>query len=414
MKQSIFKSLGPGLLYAGAAVGVSHLVQSTRAGATFGISMILIVIIANFLKYPFFEAAPRYASATGKNLLQGYRGLGQWAIWLFLAMTVSTMFIIQAAVTIVTAGLAQNLFGLEIPIALTSSIIILICALILFVGRYKVLEKLMKYIIILLSITSFITVLLSFSQTNTIAEGAVESFDFSNTMHVAFLIAFVGWMPAPIDISVWHSMWALVKNKQDQTDRKATMFDFHFGYWGTAILAIFFVLLGKNMLYGTGIEIAPQAGKFAAQLIGIYTNALGDWSYPIIAIAAFTTMFSTTLTVLDGMSRVMVPTIQELQSTNSDSQLSFNKNSLWIIVIGIGAIIILWFFMKNMRSLVDVATTVSFLTAPVFAILNYLVMQSKDVAPQYRFSKFTKVIALIGIGLLLSTSVYFIIIQVNG
>ena len=28
----MFKSLGPGLLFAGAAVGVSHLVQSTRAG----------------------------------------------------------------------------------------------------------------------------------------------------------------------------------------------------------------------------------------------------------------------------------------------------------------------------------------------------------------------------------------------
>jgi len=33
MKKLILKSLGPGLLFAGAAVGVSHLVQSTRAGA---------------------------------------------------------------------------------------------------------------------------------------------------------------------------------------------------------------------------------------------------------------------------------------------------------------------------------------------------------------------------------------------
>ena len=30
------KKLGPGLLFAGAAIGVSHLVQSTRAGADFG------------------------------------------------------------------------------------------------------------------------------------------------------------------------------------------------------------------------------------------------------------------------------------------------------------------------------------------------------------------------------------------
>ena len=33
-------SLQPGLLWAGAAIGVSHLVQSTRAGATFGFALL--------------------------------------------------------------------------------------------------------------------------------------------------------------------------------------------------------------------------------------------------------------------------------------------------------------------------------------------------------------------------------------
>ena len=35
------KKLGPGLLFAGAAIGVSHLVQSTRAGADFGWGLLL-------------------------------------------------------------------------------------------------------------------------------------------------------------------------------------------------------------------------------------------------------------------------------------------------------------------------------------------------------------------------------------
>ena len=49
---SWYKKLGPGLLYAGAAVGVSHLIQSTRAGADFGYQLIwavLIVIKISFL-----------------------------------------------------------------------------------------------------------------------------------------------------------------------------------------------------------------------------------------------------------------------------------------------------------------------------------------------------------------------------
>ena len=48
------KRLGPGLLFAGAAIGVSHLVQSTRAGADFGWGLLWALLLANLMKYPFF------------------------------------------------------------------------------------------------------------------------------------------------------------------------------------------------------------------------------------------------------------------------------------------------------------------------------------------------------------------------
>ena len=66
---SLKKTLGPGILFASTAIGVSHLVQSTQAGALFGFGLIWAIILANILKYPFFEFGSRYASATGKVLL---------------------------------------------------------------------------------------------------------------------------------------------------------------------------------------------------------------------------------------------------------------------------------------------------------------------------------------------------------
>ena len=86
---SILKNLGPGLLYAGAAVGVSHLVQSTRAGASYGFGLIGVLILANILKYPFFEFAPRYAASTGKSLVHGYKKIGKWALALYALLTLS-------------------------------------------------------------------------------------------------------------------------------------------------------------------------------------------------------------------------------------------------------------------------------------------------------------------------------------
>ena len=101
MKFSL-KSLGPGLLFAGAAIGVSHLVQSTRAGADFGLGLIWALLLVNLFKYPFFQFGPRYASATGESLLDGYKKLGKGVLVAYYIITFATMFTIQTAVTIVT------------------------------------------------------------------------------------------------------------------------------------------------------------------------------------------------------------------------------------------------------------------------------------------------------------------------
>ena len=106
-------ALGPGLLWAGAAVGVSHLVQSTRAGATFGLGLIGLVVFANLYKYPTFSFGPRYAAATGTSLLEGYRREGRWALALYAIVTLATMFTVQAAVTFVTAALCTTLLGID-------------------------------------------------------------------------------------------------------------------------------------------------------------------------------------------------------------------------------------------------------------------------------------------------------------
>ena len=94
---------GPGLLYAGAAVGVSHLVQSTRAGAEFGFQLLWVVLVINVIKYPIFEIGPRYAAATGTTLLDGYRKIGKWAVYTYMLLSIWTMFIIMGAISLVTA-----------------------------------------------------------------------------------------------------------------------------------------------------------------------------------------------------------------------------------------------------------------------------------------------------------------------
>ena len=97
-QSKFWSSFGPGLLWAAAAIGVSHLVQSTRAGAVAGFGLVGVILLALIIKYPFFEYGPRYAAATGSSLVEGYLRIGRWALWLYLAITLVMSVIIQSAV----------------------------------------------------------------------------------------------------------------------------------------------------------------------------------------------------------------------------------------------------------------------------------------------------------------------------
>lgn len=410
MNKNFVKSLGPGLLWAGAAVGVSHLVQSTRAGANFGFYLVGILILVNIIKYPFFEFAPRYAAATGKNLISGYNKIGKWAISLYAIFTFATMFTIQAAVTIVTAGLIKNILNIDLNVTTISLLLLLGTMVILIVGKFSLLDKLIKYIILTLTLSLIVAVISAFSHGFNPNPEFATVFNWGTATHIAFLIAFVGWMPAPIDVSVWHSYWSVEKQKNTgyRPKLKEALLDFRIGYIGTAFLALGFLSLGALLMYGTGEVFSPKGGVFAGQVMSLFTKSIGSWSYPIIAIAALTTMFSTTLTCLDAYSKVLKPTtvylVPKLKNKNNNWLVWF-----WLIVVVIGALLIIYVFSSSMKTMVDIATTLSFITAPILAFLNYKAVTAKHISNEYKPKKPLRIYAILGLIFLSCFSIGFLI-----
>jgi len=405
VKNFSLKNLGPGLLYAGAAVGVSHLVQSTRAGANFGLWMVLIVIVTNAIKYPFFEFASRYTAVKRKSILEAYKEMGNWALWMFLTLTVSTMFVIQAAIATVTSGLAKEIFNLDISTPIISTSILILVGIVLIIGKYSLLDKLMKGIIISLAITSLIAAILATTKNFDRTNQFIFEMDLSQSAHLFFLIALIGWMPAPMDITVWQSVWTRERQKTDKTfNLKNALLDFKIGYWGTAILAALFVVLGSMTLYHSNIELAATGGAFANQLLTIYTDSIGAWAYPIIAIAALTTMISTNFSVMDAYPRVLGETVNLLNL--SSKKIKYHQ---WIIVVVAGTVIVVFFFMQSMRQMVDLATTLSFLTAPILGYLNLKIVTSKKFPKEHKPKIYMYVFAWIGLLSMITLSVIYIL-----
>lgn len=393
--------LGPGLLFAGAAIGVSHLVQSTRAGADYGWGLIWALLLINLFKYPFFQYGPRYAQATGETLLDGYHKLGKGYLWAYFFVNLGTMFTIQSAVTVVTAGLASKLFGITDDIVIWSIIITFFCSVILVLGRFHWLDKFIKVIMISLAISSVLAVGVAFyTNESTLSFQQI----FPTGSGLLFLIAFLGWMPAPLDISIWHSIWTLEKNKIQikRPSLSESLFDFNVGYIATTFLALCFVGLGALVMFGTGIEFSNQGGAFAGQLIQLYTSNLGEAAYGLIAVAAFSTMLSTTITTLDASPRAMSKTIQLLFKKEKSYYIP------WLLILGLGTGCIFLFLLSEMGQLVQIATVLSFITAPLYAFLNFRLVLSKQMPREHQPKKGLKVLSIIGLLVLTGFTLFYL------
>ena len=395
------KKLGPGLLFAGAAIGVSHLVQSTKAGAEFGFGLIWALLLCNFFKYPFFLFGTKYAHATGETLLDGYKRIGNYVLIIYLALSIVTIFTIQAAVTIVTAGLAIELFGITTNITLWSGTIIIFCLLILIIGKYRLLDNLIKVIILILGVSTVIAVFYANLNSNTTVE--IKQIMPSNFEGIIFLAAFMGWMPAPLDVSIWQSIWTKEKISLDKTiNYKTALFDFNIGYLTTIFLGICFVGLGAFVMYNSGESFSNNGGEFADQLINLYTSSLGENMFLLIAIAAFTTMFSTTLTCLDASPRAIG------KSLNLLGYKKLGGYTFWLVLLSVGTFMIFVFLMSEMGSLVRVATILSFVTAPIYAILNYTLVTSQFMPKHNRLNFGMKIYSILGIIFLTFFSIWYL------
>lgn len=395
------KKLGPGLLFAGAAIGVSHLVQSTKAGAEFGFGLIWALILCNFFKYPFFLFGTKYAFSTGETLLHGYKKIGDYVLYIYLLLSIVTIFTIQAAVTIVTAGLAVELFGFTNNVTIMSSIILIVCIIILTLGKYKLLDNFIKIVILILALSTLFAI--GYATSNNIGEFKFNQIFPDEVSGIIFLAAFMGWMPAPLDVSIWQSIWTKEKlNLNNKIKYKSALFDFNVGYISTVFLGLCFVALGAFVMFGSGETFSNNGSEFANQLIKLYTANLGENVKIFISVAAFTTMLSTTITCLDASPRAMSQTLKLL---NCKKISGYNT---WILIISMVTMIIFVFFESEMGTLIKIATILSFITAPIYAIMNYSLVNSAYMPKKFKLSKAMKFYSISGIIFLTIFSIWYI------
>ena len=407
--QTLLKNIGPGLLFASTAIGTSHLVLSTKAGAQYGWIMVIPIILANLLKYPFFEFGIRYTNVTNKSLIEGYLDRGKGYLWLYAGITLVTTFTILATLYVVTAGLFINLFHIpQVPLDTVALGLFILIGGLLIIGRYKLLEISLKFVVSLLFIAILATTFLVIYKGKAPIDPNFVPPHIFNEAGILFLIGLVGWMPTAVEASSWVSLWSIEKYTAEnkKPGLPEALQEFKFGYYLTATLAIFFMIIGWMTLYGTGTRISGNAVAFADQLVNLFTSTIGGWTYIFIATAAFATMFSTCITAHDALARVSIDILELL----FPKKIPANKKKYYgwgIVILIILNYAVIAAFGANMGQLVAMATFVSFVLAPGIGYMNLKNVMSADIPMVHRPKKGLRALTYLGIIFLSLFAVYY-------
>lgn len=148
-------------------------------------------------------------------------------------------------------------------------------------------------------------------------------------------------------------------------------------------------------MFGSGLSFSSNGVEFSGQLIDMYGKTLGDWSRPVVGIAAFIAMFSTTLAVTDAFPRVISEILAENKIADDHSKKRrWRSYRINVFLIPLLALLILYFFGTSFTALIDFATAISFSSAPVIAWFNYKIVTGNQMPAGDRPGKTYRIFSL--------------------
>ena len=262
------------------------------------------------------------------------------------------------------------------------------------------LDRAVKFLMVILAISTVIATVLAFINLDYSPPPQIIQPEIWTVSGVAFLISLMSWMPILINEAAWQSVWSIERIKQTGYKPKLNevLFDFNLGYMGAAIIALCFLILGAMVMYGSGQDFASSAASFSYQLVELNTTSMGDWAYLIIMPCVFTAMFSNNLTVTSTYPDVVNHFVHIRKHGHSSPKSPSQKRFKYLLIgVSAGTLILLWLLGDRFRFLIDLNTTLSFLTMPVLAFINHKLIHQSEVKTEFRPRKWLYTLSISGI-----------------
>jgi len=360
-----FRDIGPGVLIAAAFIGPGTVTLCTIAGASFGYSLIWAIILSIFSTIVLQEMSLRIGLITKMNLAQVIRIniKSKFLNRLLLILIISSILIGNAAYE------AGNITGASLGISAilnTQSInyipifIGLIAFIVLYQGDYKILERSLVFLVLIMSISFFITAIITRPDINALINGVITPKIDSNNLMI--ILGLIGTTVVPYNLFL-HS--SLVSEKWNSVNKlKVARFESFFSILigGLVSLSIIITAASVNNKDVNGVidlakGLEPLYGNFAIYFLGIGLFASGITSSitaPLAAAYVAKSCFGW-----------------------QDSLKSRKFRAIWIIILIIGVLVSM--VKINPIEIIKFAQFSNSLLLPIIAIILLWLINNKNI-----------------------------------
>ena len=360
-----FRDIGPGVLIAAAFIGPGTVTLCTIAGASFGYSLIWAIVISIFSTIVLQEMSLRIGLITKMNLAQAIRIniKSKFLNRLLLILIISSILIGNAAYE------AGNITGASLGIsAILNSqsinyipvFIGLMAFIVLYQGDYKVLERSLVFLVLIMSISFFITAIITKPDINALINGAITPKINSNNLTI--ILGLIGTTVVPYNLFL-HS--SLVSEKWNSLNKlKVARFESFFSIiiGGLVSLSIIITAASVNNKDVNGVidlakGLEPLYGNFAIYFLGIGLFASGITSSitaPLAAAYVAKSCFGW-----------------------QDSLKSRKFRAIWIIILIIGVLVSM--VKINPIEIIKFAQFSNSLLLPIIAIILLWLINNKNI-----------------------------------
>lgn len=368
----LVRLIAPGILVAATGVGAGDLITASLAGSQIGLVLGWAVLVGAVCKWGLNEGIARWQLATGTTLLEGWRcRLGSWVQWVFLIYLLIWAFCTGGALSSAcgAAGAALYDFGLSARDAKTVWGVAhaLLGAALVWVGGYRLFEKLMGLCIALMFCTVMATALLIRPDWPAVGRGLVlPQIPGGATPWVLGLLGGVGGSVTLMS----YGYWIRETGRTGATGVRQCRIDLAVGYAMTALFGVAMVTIGSRLVLSKGGS-DQVASALADQLAG----ALGPAGRWVFLIGFWGAVFSSLLGVWQSIPYLFADLVLTRRGATPARDVDFTKTRpyrIFLIALAVLPLVLLRWRLQKVQLVYAVMASLfmPFLAATLLVLNN--------------------------------------------